>query len=265
MANVFAILSAIALAAACFLAMKNKDAYATEIKARQTEQDRNAKLTTEFNSVVDEFNTTEAERLGAEKETLVLRETETAETKKNTVLQGEKDAKEAESKKMGETIAAFEEQTKEFGPIEELVAKLQSLKESLGGLDLDIASAEAKTADLTGEKTRTETVMKSYSDKNQSYSNKRSFFAGTRIAAIYPAYGFVTLPIGNSSGVVSGSPLDVVRDGAVVAKLRVSSVEAGRAAAEIVPDSVAQDTTLMVGDRVVPGSEAVGGPAPANR
>jgi DNA polymerase III epsilon subunit-like protein len=50
--------------------------------------------------------------------------------------------------------------------------------------------------------------------------------------------------------------VDVVRDGEVVAKLRVSSVEAGRAAAEIVPDSLAQDTVLMVGDRVVPSADA---------
>jgi hypothetical protein len=98
-------------------------------------------------------------------------------------------------------------------------------------------------------------VIESYRVKDSNYSNKRSFFSSTRISQIFPAYGFVTLPVGNSSGVVSGSPLNVVRDGAVVAKLRVSSVEAGRAAAEIVPDSLAEGTTLMVGDRVVPGGE----------
>jgi hypothetical protein len=54
--------------------------------------------------------------------------------------------------------------------------------------------------------------------------------------------------------VISGSTLEVQRDGATIAKLRVRSVEAGRAAAEIIPDSVAQDVTLMVGDKVVPGA-----------
>jgi len=257
MANVFAILSAIALAAAAFLAMKNKDAYEKEIAARQSEQARNAKLTAEYNALVDEFNTTETERKATETETIGLRETEAAETKKNNGLEGEKTAKTTESEANAKKIADIEEQLKEIGSIEELVGKLTATKTALEGLALDIAGATAKQADLTSEKARTEGVIAAYNVKNTNYSSKKSFFSSTRISAIYPAYGFVTLPVGGTAGVVSGSPLDVVRDGAVVAKLRVSSVEAGRAAAEIVPDSVAQDTTLMVGDRVVPGSEPV--------
>ena len=102
--------------------------------------------------------------------------------------------------------------------------------------------------------TMTEGVIAAYRATDANYANKRSFFESTRISSIFPAYGFVTLPVGNSAGVVSGSSLDVVRDGEVVARLRVSSVEAGRSAAEIVPDSLAQDTVLMVGDRVVPSA-----------
>ena len=255
MANVFAILSAIALAAAAFLAMKNKDAYEREIGLRQQEQARNAKLTAEHSALVDDFNTTESERKAAETETVGLRETETAETKKNNGLEGEKTAKASEAEANGKKIADIEEQLKEIGSIEELVEKLKATKTALEDLSLDIAAATAKQADLTSEQNRTQGVVTAYTAKNTNYSSKRSFFGGTRISAIYSAYGFVTLPVGGTAGVVSGSPLDVVRDGAVVAKLRVSSVEAGRAAAEIVPDSVAEGTTLMVGDRVVPGSE----------
>jgi hypothetical protein len=257
MANVFAILSAIALAAAAFLAMKNKDAYKNEIEARQNEQARNSKLTAEYNALVDDFNTTESERKATETETVGLRETETAETKKNNGLEGEKTAKATEADTNGKKIADIEEQLKEIGSIEELVEKLKGTKTALEGLDVDIAGATAKQADLTSEKSRTEGVITAYNVKNTNYSSKKSFFGTTRISAIYPAYGFVTLPVGGSAGVVSGSPLDVVRDGAVVAKLRVSSVEAGRAAAAIVPDTLAEGTTLMVGDRVVPGSEPV--------
>jgi len=50
--------------------------------------------------------------------------------------------------------------------------------------------------------------------------------------------------------------LDVVRDGATIAKLLVTSVESTSASASIIPDSIAQDITLMVGDRVVASSEA---------
>jgi hypothetical protein len=47
----------------------------------------------------------------------------------------------------------------------------------------------------------------------------------------------------------------VVRDGATIAKLLVTSVEGRSASASIIPDSIAQDITLMVGDRVVTGSK----------
>ena len=254
MANVFAILSAIALAAACFLAMKNKDAYEAEIGARKKEQDRNAKLTTEYNQLVSDYEAMYKERTDTEKENTGLRENETAETRKNATLDSEKTAKTAESKTNQDKITAIEDQLKEIGPIQELAATIEQLKTSLEGLTLDIASGEAKVADLTGEKTRTEGVIANYGTKNENFAKKQSFFTSTRISAIYPAYGFVTLPVGNSSGVISGSTLEVQRDGATIAKLRVRSVEAGRAAAEIIPDSVAQDTTLMVGDRVVPGA-----------
>ena len=56
---------------------------------------------------------------------------------------------------------------------------------------------------------------------------------------------------GDNEGVVPGSMLDVVRAGEVIAKLRVTAVEAGRSAADIVVDSMSADTMLRAGDEVV--------------
>ena len=78
----------------------------------------------------------------------------------------------------------------------------------------------------------------------------------TRIRSIYPTWGFVTLGAGNSSGVVTNSILDVVRNGSVVAKLMVTAVESGSSSASIIPDSLGEDVTLMVGDRVVPTQDS---------
>ncbi len=261
MANVFAILSAIALAAACFLAVKNRTAYEGEIANRQGQEKRLATATKDFNDTTAQYQATYDERVATQKENVGLTANQTEETRKNNTLESEKATKTSESDAMAKKIADFEEKTKEFGPIEELVAKLQALKTSLEGLDLDITAATAKRDDMTNEKARTEGVVANYGTKNENFAKKQSFFSSTRISAIYPAYGFVTLPIGNTGGVISGSTLEVQRDGATVAKLRVTSVEAGRAAAEIVPDSVAADTTLMVGDRVVPGAATPAGPA----
>jgi hypothetical protein len=63
----------------------------------------------------------------------------------------------------------------------------------------------------------------------------------------------VTLASGNNAGVMANSTLDVVRDGETIAKLLVTAVETGSASASIVPDSLASNVTLRVGDHVIPG------------
>lgn len=254
MANVFAILSALALAAAAFLAVKNKEAYTTEIGSRQNEEKRLATSEARLKSLQEEFAETETERKATEEATVGLRETEAAQQKKNKGIEDDIASKKSETDSNASKIAEIEDKLKEFGNIEELVGKVKRLAAEVERLTSEIGSNDATLADLNAEKTRTEGVIAKYREIDGNYSNQRSFFSSTRISSIFPAYGFVTLPMGNSGGVVSGSSLDVVRDGAVVAKLRVSSVEASRAAAAIVPDSLAADTVLMVGDRVVPSA-----------
>jgi septal ring factor EnvC (AmiA/AmiB activator) len=256
MANVFAILSALALAAAAFIAMKNKDKYGEEIVNRQAAEKRLSTSEARLADLQQQFNDTEAERKSTEEAVVGLNETKTAQEKKNKAVEDDIAAKQSETDTNAKKIAEIEDALKELGNIEEMVGKVKRMNEELAQLTDDIAGNDAKLADLTAEKGRTEGVIAAYSKENTNYSTKVSFFSSTRISSIFPAYGFVTLPIGNTSGVVSGSSLDIVRDGAVVGKLRVKSVEAGRAAAEIVPDSVAEDTVLMVGDRVVPSAEA---------
>ena len=256
MANIFAILTALALLSAAFLASKNKEAYAKEIESRQREEKRLANSRDRLDKLTKEFNETEKNRKSTEETTVVLRETEASQIKKNRGVEQEIAPKREETESNASRITEIEDKLKEAGDIEELVGEMRRTAGELEELTADIASNEAQLSDLTSEKTRTEGVIAAYRTKDGNYANKRSFFTASSIAAIFPAYGFITLPIGNGGGVVSGSSLEVVRDGAVVAKLRVSSVESNRAAAEIVPDSMAEDTVLMVGDRVVPAAEA---------
>jgi beta-lactamase superfamily II metal-dependent hydrolase len=136
-----------------------------------------------------------------------------------------------------------------------------------------VTSNEAKLANLTSENQEVESRISGLNQESTFVSRSESFpTLKTRISAIYPTWGFVTLAAGNTSGVVTSSPLNVVRDGEVIAKLLVTAVEANTASASIVPDSVGQDVVLMVGDQVVPGEkgakaapkeEAAPAPAPA--
>lgn len=256
MANVFAILTAIALLASAFLAYKNKEAYAKEIEDRKTSQSNLEKSQARLASLSEEFDTTETERKDTQTASETLKGQETAAKKKNDGLTAQVDEKKSLSESNTKKIDEVQEALKETGEIEELVGIIKRTLEESESLTGEIAAGKAKLADLMSEKSRTEAVMAEYRGRNESFTSRKSFFESTRIAAIYPTYGFVTLPIGNTAGVVPSSRLDVVRDGATIAKLRVRTVESGRSAAEIVPDSVTADTTLMVGDRVVPSSDS---------
>jgi len=52
-------------------------------------------------------------------------------------------------------------------------------------------------------------------------------------------------------GVIKGSKLLVQRGGETIAKLLVTSVEKNIAAADIIPDSLAPDTSVLPGDKVI--------------
>jgi hypothetical protein len=135
--------------------------------------------------------------------------------------------------------------------------------QELAQLETDIASTTIKLNNLISEKNRTAGVMQSYDDENNwRNANLSNPKLATRINSIFDTYGFVTLPVGNNAGVVGGSSLEVVRDGEVIAKLLVKTVEAATAAAEIVPDSLRAETVLMVGDSVRAAAPVVK-PAPA--
>jgi len=258
MANVFAILSAIALAASLFLAMKNKDAYQKEIGDRQTAEKKLEDSKKNLENLTNRFNSTEKERKATD---VIVDEQKTLETQNkasNAKAEAQKSSMTAETESNEKKIAAMQEGL----PVEninELVSKVKHTGEEMASLQDEISSNTATLADLMKEKGNTEGTIAAMRKRNSDISNKISFFPSSSISSIYPSFGFVTIPVGSNAGVVPGSTLNVVRGGSVVGKLRVRSVESSRASADIVPESLGQDVTLMVGDKVVPATDA---PAP---
>jgi hypothetical protein len=127
-----------------------------------------------------------------------------------------------------------------------------------------ITETEAKLANLTAQNNQAEAQADATKTKFEKFTSGQSLATlNTRIRSIYPTWGFVTLASGNNGGVVANSTLDVVRGSTTIAKLMVTSVESNSASASIIPDSVAQDTVLMVGDRVVPAYKAPAAVKPA--
>ncbi len=70
-----------------------------------------------------------------------------------------------------------------------------------------------------------------------------------KILAVDPRYDFVVLDVGGNQGVVENGKLLVNRDGKLVAKVRVTKVEANRSIANIMPDWKQAD--VLEGDQVV--------------
>ena len=287
MANVFGILTAIVLALASFVAYRNKTATETEISNTGSDTDKAAGIAVGTkaepigkvakNAKQDGPNAkaelgyqlgrlelannnlaaTIAKRTGVDAEVVKQNELKAAQEKSNEALTQENATKTAKIEPNKAKLDAIREKTSKVGDLKELASKMSKMKVELEETNQAISTAEAKLANITALNNQSEGQISTAKVKFERYISGQSLATlNTRIRAIYPSWGFVTLAVGNNAGVVANSTLEVVRDGATIAKLLVTSVETGSASASIVPDSVAQNVTLMVGDRVIPMTKA---------
>jgi len=70
-----------------------------------------------------------------------------------------------------------------------------------------------------------------------------------KIVAVDPKYDFVVLDIGSNQGLIADAKMLVNRDGRLVAKVKITRVEANRAIANIMPEWKQDD--VLEGDQVV--------------
>jgi hypothetical protein len=81
---------------------------------------------------------------------------------------------------------------------------------------------------------------------------RRTGLRGT-ILAVNQAYNFVVLNLGARHGVESNAEMLVLRDGALIGKIRISSVEPATAIGDIITNSLARGAQLQPGDNVIYG------------
>ena len=79
---------------------------------------------------------------------------------------------------------------------------------------------------------------------------RRTGLRGT-VLAVNQAYNFVVLNLGTRHGVESNAEMLVLRDGALVGKIRISSVEPATAIGDIITSSLARGTQMQPGDNVI--------------
>jgi uncharacterized phage infection (PIP) family protein YhgE len=71
------------------------------------------------------------------------------------------------------------------------------------------------------------------------------------ILAVNQAYNFVVLNLGTRHGVESNAEMLVLRDGTLVGKIRISSVEPATAIGDIITNSLARGAQMQPGDNVI--------------
>lgn len=258
MANVLGILTTIVLALSAFIALKNKGHYETAISDMGDKKKLLVTSQAHLDASKGVLEALPAEISGVNAEVEKLTAAQGAQEKANA---GYKETAEAKSAKVAankEKLDGIRDKTKDTGNLKELASKMRTTNAELEELTQSITSAEAKLANSVSQSSSSEAQVNEAKIKFEGFTNGSSVASlKTRIRSIYPNWGFVTLASGNNAGVVANSTLNVVRSGQTIAKLLVTAVESSSASATIVPDSLAPDATLMVGDRVEPAAKPV--------
>ena len=254
----FGTLAALVMAIAAWTTYKNQDEYKHQIVLREKQEATRDRLIIEKKGLEEDLDREEAdtEQLVSDNKTL----TSTLEEKESarTTLVSEISKKEQDILTIKADVDQANEELKDLGDIENLVPKIKRIQGEIAQLEDDIEKEEANLASLKQVKkvTQAEISIKVGEAENIAQGKSQDKLA-TSIKTVYANWGFVTLNGGDVQGVVPGSTLDVVRGDEVVAKLKVTTVEPNRAAADIVRDSLQNDFFLRSGDKVVAEVEPI--------
>jgi len=256
MSKIFGTIAVVLLAAGAFIAHKNQEAYKKEIVTHQGEEATKKSTTEEYNGQVTLLKVADEARQGeVDKEASVAKVLDEVSGKFDA--EKKKVANQKNLHQQNETeIASAEEALKGLPDPGVLIPKIKRMTSELTQATSGIASEEAKLANLVSNDANGKARIKVMRDRIAMQTTGRSFpDLKTSIRSVYRNWGFVILTSGDKQGVISGSTLDVVRGGEVIAKLKVTAVESGTAAADIVLNSVTEGTEVRSGDKVVPEKE----------
>ena len=130
--------------------------------------------------------------------------------------------------------------------VDDLRRQLDSAEKEKTLLAEKLQDAQQRTNQPKEGKKRRETV----SSQRETASVHRAGVRGT-VLAYNQAYNFVVLNLGGRNGVETNSEMLVVRDGTLIGKIRISSVEPATAIGDIITSSLARGVQVQPGDTVI--------------
>jgi hypothetical protein len=161
-------------------------------------------------------------------------------------------------------LAEVEQKMKDTGGIDTLVAEMKSQEAKRLEYDKQISVAKsAIESSLTGKAALDKQISEIKRIDNWQQTGTMAAGFRSRVTAVNPDWGFVTIGAGNAASVVRQAKLDVVRGNSLVGKLIVTSISPNSSSAEIVPGSVAPGDSILPGDQVKTGAGSMPGSAPA--
>ena len=258
MAKIFAILTAVVLAIAAFLAYQNMGksgesgrGYKGWISKRTAEQRSLRNKEGELQDRKDDLQETEGTLAEVNEDIKTLEGEVETQIEKNKQIFVEKEAKQSEAKAKAKEVAEKEGYINEFGDVEQVIGDLRQTRSELAEIEAQITTLEAQQGETESRLTTVGTSVDSLREQiDWRVSGRSNPNLSTRVRSAYPSLGFVTLAGGDNLGIVKNSPLEVVRSGEVIGKLIVTTVESTTSAADVIPGSVAEGRRVIAGDRV---------------
>jgi hypothetical protein len=146
--------------------------------------------------------------------------------------EAEKAAKPSKNPAVGPSVADLQAQ------LDDARRQLDSAEKEKAFLAEKLQNAQERPAPVQEERKRRETGV------------RRTGVRGT-VLAVNQAYNFVVLNLGARHGVEPNSELLVLREGTLIGKIRISSVEPATAIGDMITGSLARGVQLQPGDTVI--------------
>ena len=122
--------------------------------------------------------------------------------------------------------------------LEDARHQLDSAEKEKAFLSEKLQTPQERPTQLQQEKKRRETAP------------RRTGVRGT-VLAVNQAYNFVVLNLGAHQGIEPNSEMLVLREGTLIGKIRISSVEPATAIGDIITSSLARGVQVQPGDTVI--------------
>jgi len=153
-------------------------------------------------------------------------------------------------------IASLQKRVEEAGKstqTADLQSQVDDLRHQLDSAEKEKVFLSEKLEDGQGRPAQPKDGKKRRETASTQGENVRPQRAGVRgtVLAYNQVYNFVVLNLGARHGVEANAEMLVLREGTLIGKIRISSVEPATAIGDIIPSSLARGVQVQAGDTVI--------------